>query len=87
MRISPTSDPGDGLVEALVFTGHKTDSFTMLPKVYKGTHVPDRRIVELRGRRLRVEPDRPLPVEADGEVLGTTPVEIEVLPGALGLRV
>lgn len=87
MHISPRSDPSDGTLELLAFTGRKTDSFTMLPRVYLGRHVPHPRIVELRGGRFRVESAQPLDVEADGEVLGTTPVTIEVLPGALTLKV
>lgn len=87
MHISPRSDPSDGTLELLVFTGRKTDSFTMLTQVYRGRHVPHSRIVELGGGRFRVESAQPLDVEADGEVLGTTPVTIELLPGALTLKV
>ncbi|HET9442814.1 MAG TPA: YegS/Rv2252/BmrU family lipid kinase [Acidimicrobiales bacterium] len=87
MQISPRSQPSDGLLEALVFTGPRTDSFTRLPKVYRGRHVPHRNIVELAGRHFRVEPERPLDVEADGEVLGTTPLTVEVVPGALTLKI
>ena len=87
MHISPRSQPGDGLLEVLVFNGRKTDSFTMLAKVYRGRHVPHRHIVELGGRRFRVTTDRPLAVEADGEVLGSTELTIEVLPGVVTLKV
>ena len=37
----------------------------------------------LRARKLRLETDRPVLFHGDGEVLGETPVEIEVLPAAL----
>jgi diacylglycerol kinase (ATP) len=87
MQISPRSDPADGLAEVLVFTGHKTDSFTMLPRVYRGRHVPHPSIVELRGRTIRLDSDQPFAIEADGEVLGTTPATVEILPGALRLKV
>jgi len=87
MHISPRSQPSDGVLEVLVFTGRKTDSFTMLAKVYRGRHVPHRGIVELRGGRIRVEAERPLDVEADGEVLGAGDVTIEVLPSVLTLKV
>jgi len=43
--------------------------------------LPD--VVSLTGRRVRLESDRPVPVQADGDPAGTTPVEISVLPGAL----
>ena len=87
MHISPRSEPSDGALEVLVFNGRKTDSFTLLPKVYRGRHVPHRNIVELRGRRVHVESEKPLPVEADGEVLGTTDATVELVPGALRLKV
>lgn len=87
MHISPRSEPSDGLLELLVFTGRKTDSFTMLPKVYRGRHLPHRDIVELGGCRFVIEPAGPLAVEADGEVLGTTPMSVEVVPGAITLKV
>lgn len=87
MHISPRSDPGDGALELLVFNGRKTDSFTMLPKVYRGRHIPHRSIMELRGGQFRVTAEPALAVEADGEVLGTTPVTIDVVPAALTLKV
>jgi len=37
----------------------------------------------LRARRLRIETDRPVIFHGDGEILGETPVEVEVLPGLL----
>jgi len=37
----------------------------------------------LRARRARIETDRPVIFHGDGEVLGETPVEMELLPGAL----
>ncbi|HEX2064673.1 MAG TPA: diacylglycerol kinase family protein, partial [Acidimicrobiales bacterium] len=86
MHISPRSDPADGVLELLAFTGPKTDSFTMLPRIYRGRHVPHPRIVEAAGRRFRLESEQPFPVEADGEVLGTSPLTVEVVPGALDLK-
>ena len=55
MQISPNSDPGDCLLDILVMTGPKSDSFTTLPKVYKGAHLPHRNIAELRAAQLSIE--------------------------------
>ncbi len=87
MQISPKSEPADGALEVLVMVGPKSDAFTTLPKVYRGTHLPHRHIMELRAGRVRVEADPPLPIEADGEILGTTPATFEVVPGAVRLKV
>lgn len=81
MKISPRSYPGDGVLDVLVFKGPKSDSFTMIPKVYRGEHVPHDHIEEFRVKHeLVIEAERPLPIEADGEVLGSTPATFEVIP-------
>lgn len=87
MQISPGSDPGDGVVELQVNVGPKRQALTLIPKIYRGTHLPDPRILEAAGTAGRIESDRPLLVEADGEVLGHTPLEFTVLPGVLRIRV
>ncbi|MGH2573409.1 MAG: diacylglycerol/lipid kinase family protein [Actinomycetota bacterium] len=87
VRISPRSWPADGYLDVLVMKGPRSDSFTILPKAYRGEHLPHPNIVEYRSRRLQIEADRPLRVEADGQVLGTTPVSFEVLPQAIRLKV
>ncbi len=88
MRVSPRSYPGDGVLDTLVFVGPKSDAFTMLPKVYKGDHLPHERIEEMRARvGVRVDADRPLPVEADGEILGSTPASFTVIPQRILIKV
>ena len=87
MQISPKSDPCDGALEVLVMTGPKSDAFTTLPKVYRGTHLPHRHIAELRASRVRIEADPPMEIEADGEILGTTPATFGVIPHAIRVKV
>jgi diacylglycerol kinase (ATP) len=87
MQISPNSDPCDCLLDILVMTGPKSDSFTTLPKVYSGAHLPHRNIAELRAAQLSIEAEPGFPVEADGELLGTTPVSFGIIPGAIRLKV
>ena len=62
VRLSPRSYPGDGVLDALVFTGQKSDAYTMMPRIMRhGGHVPDDAIKELRAKiRFSVEADRPL---------------------------
>jgi diacylglycerol kinase (ATP) len=87
MKISPRSYPGDGVLDVLLFTGPKSDAFTLLPRVYRGEHVPHDHIEEFRVRHeLTIDADRPLPLEADGEVLGFTPATFEVVPQAIRMK-
>jgi diacylglycerol kinase (ATP) len=87
MQISPRSEPDDGALDVLVMVGPKSDAFTMLPKIYRGTHLPHRNIVELRAGRVRIETDPPFQIEADGETLGTTPATFEVIRNAIRVKV
>jgi YegS/Rv2252/BmrU family lipid kinase len=87
MKVSPRSYPGDGVLDGVVFKGPKSDAFTMIPKIYRGEHVPHPHIEELRVKsKLVVEADRPLPIEADGEVLGNTPATFAVIPHPIKMK-
>jgi diacylglycerol kinase (ATP) len=87
MQISPKSEPDDGALDVLVMVGPKSDAFTTLPKVYRGTHLPHRNIAELRASHVRIETDPPFLVEADGEVVGTTPATFEIIPAPIQVKI
>ena len=87
MQISPKSEPDDCALDVLVMVGPKSDAFTALPKIYRGTHLPHRNIAELRASRVRIEADPPFLIEADGESLGTTPATFEIIPTPIRLKV
>ncbi len=85
VRLSPRSFPGDGVLDVLVFTGPRSDAYTLLPRIYRhGDHVPDPHIRELRAQiRVSVDAARPLPIVADGELLGTTPATFQIVPRSI----
>jgi YegS/Rv2252/BmrU family lipid kinase len=87
MLVSPRSWPEDGYLDLQVWTGPKSDSFTLLPKMFIGEHLPHPHILEYRSTRVDVESDRTLRVEVDGEPIGATPATFEVLPRALRFKV
>jgi diacylglycerol kinase (ATP) len=87
MQISPKSEPDDGALDVLVMVGPKSDAFTTLPKVYRGTHLPHRNVAELRASQVRIEADPPFLIEADGESLGTTPATFEIIRTPIRLKV
>lgn len=82
LRMSPRSWPGDGVLDALVFTGNKSDAYTMMPRILRhGEHLPDPNITELRAKiRFAIDATVPLPVVADGVALGTTPLAVQIVP-------
>lgn len=88
MLMCPEAEPDDGLFDVLLIGDvTKRDLLFVLPKTYKGKHLPHPRLEPLRGRVVTVDADEPLPIELDGEQPGTTPARLEVVPKALRVRV
>lgn len=48
-----------------------------------GEHLQQEGVVYLKGRQVRIESPRPVPVQVDGEPAGMTPVRIDLLPGRI----
>lgn len=87
MKIAPKAAPTDGLLDVQIEHARKKEAIAMMPKVFKGEHVPHPDIVEAKRVKLSIESERPLRIEADGEVLGFTPASFELLRDALSLKV
>ncbi len=88
MMLTPEAEPDDGVFDVLTIGDlSKRDLILTLPKTYRGRHLPHPKAELLRGRRVEVHAERPLPVQLDGEQPGTTPATFEVVPRALRLVV
>lgn len=88
MKLCPDAQPDDGHFDVLAIGDlTKRDLLLTLPKTFRGTHLPHPKAELLHGGRVTVEAPEPLPVELDGEQPGTTPVEFELVPNALRVRV
>jgi YegS/Rv2252/BmrU family lipid kinase len=88
MMMCPEALPDDGLFDVLLIGDvTKRDLLFVLPKTYRGKHLPHPRLELLRASVVTVDADEPLPIELDGEQPGTTPARFEVLPRGLRLRV
>ena len=84
MMMCPDAEPDDGLFDVLLIGDvTKRDLAFVLPKTYRGKHLPHPRLELLRGRVITVDADEPLPIELDGEQPGTTPARIELEPRTL----
>ncbi|MBN9021400.1 MAG: lipid kinase, partial [Rhizobiales bacterium] len=55
----------------------------LAPKLRDGTLVERDDVAFFRGPTARIETDRPMEINTDGEVSTSTPAEFSVLPGAL----
>jgi len=87
MKIAPKAAPTDGVLDIQIEYATKREAIAVMPKVYKGEHVPHPKILEAKRVEASIEATPPLLIEADGEVLGFTPARFELLRDAVHLKV
>ncbi|HEY2777262.1 MAG TPA: diacylglycerol kinase family protein [Gaiellaceae bacterium] len=88
MKLAPDAAPDDGQFDVvLIGDVSKADFLTTAPKIYKGKHVHHPKVEVLRSKRVEVDAPVHLPIELEGEQVGTTPATFEVVPAALRVRV
>ena len=87
LQVGPVVDPRDGKMDLTVLTreGLLGTVQEMMRVLTSGPREDDqdRDDTWLTASRLRIDADPPLDVQADGEVVGKTPLTFEVLPNAL----
>jgi len=88
MKLAPDALQDDGLFDVvLIGDVTKIDFVTTAPKLYSGRYLSHPRVELLRSSTVSITAAESLPLEVDGEPIGTTPARFEVVPGALRLRV
>jgi diacylglycerol kinase (ATP) len=88
MMLAPGAEPDDGLFDVvLIGDVGKVDFLTTAPKIYRGKHVAHPKVDVVRSARVEVDAAERLPIEVEGEQVGTTPAVFEIVPGALRVRV
>ena len=84
MWMAPQARPDDGWFEVVTIGDiGRWLGIRSLPLLYQGTHGQLAQVEFGRARRVEIESEQPLGVEADGELVGTTPTVFEMMPGAL----
>jgi len=80
LRLAPGAVADDRLLELVAIRALPwVTALVKLPKLYLGTLAGDAAAVTARAARIRVAADRDTPVEADGQLLGLAPLEVELL--------
>jgi len=78
----------DGLLDCCIFSPNNLwDAMRIMWRVTRRDFRPDRAMLYRKGKRFRLETVPVLPLQADGELLGVTPVDITVEPLAARLLV
>jgi diacylglycerol kinase (ATP) len=83
MRINPQAVPDDGEFNlCIVHNLSRLKLLAVFSTVFPGKHTRFEEVTMLRGRQIEVRSSRPMTIHADGEIIGTTPLTVEVEAGA-----
>jgi YegS/Rv2252/BmrU family lipid kinase len=88
IAFGPGIEVDDGVLDCCVFSpATLRDALRVIWRVTRRDFRPDPSILYRKGTRFRLETEPVMSVQADGELLGPTPVEVQVEPLALRLLV
>ncbi len=84
MLVAPRAQCDDGLLD-VVSIRHLglAAAIARLPRLYDGGLLDDPAVAWLRAARIDIRAEPSCPVEADGQIVGRTPVGISIIPAAL----
>jgi diacylglycerol kinase (ATP) len=87
MMLSPQAMIDDGKLDVVSASGlSRAQVMRELTRIHKGRHIANPKVRITQGKRVRIETfsaDDAMPIEADGNVRGVTPVEFRIMPGVL----
>lgn len=88
ITLGPGIRTDDGCLDVCVFSPQSLrDAIRIMWRLLRGDFAPDPCMLYVRGRDIRIETTPPLPWQADGELMGTTPFHVVVEPLAARLLV
>jgi YegS/Rv2252/BmrU family lipid kinase len=85
LRWGPHIRPDDGQVDVCIISARTLFDYLRVGwHMLRGQHERDPNIRYLSATRsIVINADRPLPVQADGEIIGPTPVQVQIVPDAV----
>jgi len=85
MKMAPSADLSDGLIDLIVVDGNITRKrlFSVLPKLFDGTHIDEPEVTYYQASSFSLHPETKDTLNIDGELVGTTPVDVRVLKHAI----
>lgn len=88
MRIAPNAVLNDGVFDIIILGDlSKLEIFKSFPLIYSGKHLDNPKLKQLRGKKIIVRCTEKALLEIDGEQLGTSDAEFDILPGVINILV
>jgi YegS/Rv2252/BmrU family lipid kinase len=89
MYAAPGAELDDGLLDIVTLAHMPKWRFltSLMPKVFKGTHVDEPEVTVLRSSEVTIAADRPFTMYADGDPIAELPVTVRAVPAAVRVLV
>lgn len=86
-NVAPRAMLNDGRLDLQVIDCRKREAVRLVPKIIRGVHLTDRAVRRYSTPGFHLRTSLPWPIEADGDLVGNTPVRVSVIPAALELKI
>lgn len=88
VRVAAEAYLDDGLLDVCIFKGiNLASTVHHAIRIFARRHLRDPQVEYYRCKKVSISTATPLPVQVDGDPIGTTPMEFEIVPQALNIIV
>jgi len=86
-NVAPKAMLVDGELDVQVIDASKRAAPALVPRIVRGVHLGHPAVTRRSLSAFRLETDVPWPIEADGDLVGSTPVDVSVLRQVLTVKI
>ena len=84
MIMAPDAKIDDGLLDIILLNRiSRLNLLKVFPQIFKGTHVNDSHVETFKGKHIKIITETLQRLTPDGEVFGSTPIEVFILPNKI----
>ena len=89
MKMAPKARLDDGLIDLIVIRSDvsRTRLLQVLPKLFDGSHINEPEVEYYQTSKFSLIPEMDEILNIDGEIMGSTPIKVEMIPKAFELLV
>ena len=89
MKMAPSAKLDDGLIDLVVVRGsiNRQRLFSVLPKLFDGSHIEEPEVAYCQVSSFSLSSETKDNLNIDGEMVGSTPIDVEMLKQAIEIFV
>lgn len=86
-NVAPKALLVDGELDVQIIDAKKWEAPNLVPRIIAGVHLKHRAVTRRSLAAFTLRTEAPWPVEVDGDHVGSTPIQVEVLPAAVSIKI